>query len=105
MDVYFESLCPDGDQLRELAVRRTYAATHRIVNAVSRVKVQLSDTQQAGNRANKRCRVEFTIGASGAVVANASASDWRSALDWALVRATRLLPGIQRRIRGRLAAS
>jgi len=31
MDVYFESRCPDGDQLRVLAVRRTHAATHRIV--------------------------------------------------------------------------
>jgi len=105
MEVYFESRCPDGDQFRALAVRRTHAATHRIVNAVSRVKVQLSNTNHAGSSANKRCRVEFTIGHSGVVVASASAPDWRSALDWALVRATRSLPGTRRRIRGRPAAS
>lgn len=105
MDVYFESRCPDGDQLRVLAVRRTHAATHRIVNPVSRVKVLLSNIPQAGSSADKRCRVEFSIGNSGAIVASADASDWRSALDWALARATRLLPHIQRRLRGRLAAS
>jgi len=105
MEVYFESRCPDGDQFQALAVRRAHAATHRIVNAVSRVKVQLSNTYQAGSSANKRCRVEFNFGDSGAVVASASAPDWRSALEWALVRATRLLPGIQRRNRGRISAS
>ena len=105
MDVYFESRCPDGDQLRVLAVRRTHAATHRIVNPVSRVKVLLSNIPQAGSSADKRCRVEFSIGNSGAIVASADASDWRSALDWALARATRLLPHIQRRLRVRLAAS
>jgi hypothetical protein len=75
MDVYFESRCPDGDQLRVLAVRRTHAATHRIVNPVSRVKVQLTNIPQAGSSADKRCRVEFSIGNSGAIVASADASD------------------------------
>jgi hypothetical protein len=105
MDVYFESRCPDGDQLRALAVRHTHAATHRIVNPVSWVKVQLSNTTQADNSADKRCRVEFTIGHSGAIVASANAPDWRSALDRALARATGWLPHIQRRLRASFAAS
>ena len=105
MDVYFESRCPDGDQWRALAVWRSHAATHRIVNFVSCVKVQLSNTAQADSSADKRCRVEFTIGHTGAIVASANASDWRSALDRALARATRWLPHIQRRLGGRLAAS
>ncbi|MHB8477630.1 MAG: hypothetical protein ACYDBZ_15215 [Steroidobacteraceae bacterium] len=43
MHVYFKSHHPDGDQLKEWAVRRASAATRRLLNAVSRVKVQLSD--------------------------------------------------------------
>jgi len=99
MHVYFESHHPDGDQLKEWAVRRASAATRRLLNAVSRVKVQLSDAHGSGDLTTKRCRVEFTIGDAGAVVATATATDWRSALDWALVRAARALPSIQRRSR------
>lgn len=102
MHVYFESHHPDGDQLREWAIRRANSATRRLLNAVSRVKVQLSNARGSGGLANKRCQVEFTIGDAGAVVATASASDWHSALEWALVRAARALPSLQRRSRKRL---
>jgi hypothetical protein len=102
MHVYFESHNPDGDQLQEWAVRRANSATRRLLNAVSRVKVQLSDAHGSSGLANKHCRIEFTIGNTGAVVATARSTDWRSALDWALVRAARALPSLQRRNRKRL---
>ena len=102
MHVHFESHHRDGDRLQEWAVRRANFATRRLLNVVSRAKVQLSDAHDSGGLANKHCRVEFTIGDAGAVVATARATDWRAALDWALVRASRALPSLQRRNRKRL---
>ena len=102
MHVYFESHHSEGDEVREWAIRRAESVTRRLVNAISRVKVQLNDAHGAGSLANKRCRVEFTMADAGDVVATARATDWRSAVDWALLRARRALPSLQRRTRKRL---
>ncbi len=101
MQVYFESLHPEATHLREWAVRRANA-TCRLFRSVSRVEFKLSDANGSGGPANKECQVELTIGDTGAVVATARTTDWHSALDWAVVRAARALPRLQRLNRKRL---
>ncbi len=100
MKVVFESLDPQGETLRELAVRRVTFAMRRLSWLVPRARVQLSDVNGPRGGVDKRCQVELKTDASGTVVVTALARDWRTALDSAIARASQVLARRSRRSHG-----
>ncbi len=99
MSVVFESLDPQGQQFRDLALRRMGFAMRRLGWLAPRAKVQLADVNGPRGGVDKRCRVEIRSAGGGSVVVTALARDWRSALDQALARAHRALLRAWRRSR------
>jgi hypothetical protein len=97
MQVVFESRDPQGDNFRELAVRRLRFVMRRLAWLVPRAKVQLSDVNGPRGGVDKRCQIELKTDGAGSVVITAMARDWRGALEAALGRATRALQRIWRR--------
>jgi ribosome-associated translation inhibitor RaiA len=91
MQVLFESRDPQGAQLRELTERRVRFVMRRLTWLVPRAKVQLSDVNGPRGGVDKRCQIELKTESAGTVVITSVARDWRSALDSALARASRVL--------------
>jgi len=91
MQVIFESRDANGAQMRELSVERVRFALRRLNAWVPRAKVQFSDVNGPRGGVDKRCQVELSTEAVGTVVIASLARDWRTALDRALGRATRVL--------------
>ncbi len=81
MYVYVESDPVVGEQFREVVLRRERTATRLLSYAVSQAKVKFTQVFRSGGASDQQCRVEFTVGDSGTVVATARAADWRDALD------------------------
>jgi hypothetical protein len=107
MQIIFESRDADGAQLRELSVERVRFSLRRLSALVPRAKVQFSDVNGPRGGVDKRCQVELSTETGGTVVIASLASDWRTALDRSLRRATRvLIRSLQRNqkpVRGRTA--
>ena len=107
MQIHFESRDADGAQLRELSVERVRFVLRRLGALVPRAKVQFSDVNGPRGGVDKRCQVELNTEAAGTVVIASLASDWRTALDRSLHRATRVLTRSRQRqqkpVRGRNA--
>jgi len=91
MQVIFESRDPGGAELRDMAVRRLRFVMRRLTWLVPRAKVRLSDINGPRGGVDKRCQVELKTDLMGTVVITSMASDWRTALDNALARASRVL--------------
>lgn len=91
MQIIFESRDADGAQMRELSVERVRFALRRLSAMVPRAKVQFSDVNGPRGGVDKRCQVELCTETAGTVVIASLASDWRTALDRSLRRATRVL--------------
>ena len=91
MHIIFESRDADGNHLRELAIQRVQFVMRRLSWLVPRAKVQLADTNGPRGGVDKRCQVELRTDGAGTVVITAVARDWRTALDRALGRASRVL--------------
>jgi hypothetical protein len=91
MQVLFESRDPQGSHLRELTVRRVRFVMRRLTWLVPRAKVQLSDVNGPRGGVDKRCQIELKTESAGTVVITSVARDWRSALDGALARASRVI--------------
>lgn len=107
MQIIFESRAAEGNQMRDLSIERVRFALRRLVALVPRAKVQFSDVNGPRGGVDKRCQVELKTDRAGTVVIASLARDWRTALDRALTRATRVLTrGLQRNqkpVRGRTA--
>lgn len=107
MQIIFESRDADGTQLRDVSIERVRFALRRLGGLVPRAKVQFSDVNGPRGGVDKRCKVELTTETAGTVVIASLASDWRTALERSLGRATRVLRrGLQRNqkpVRGRSA--
>jgi hypothetical protein len=97
MQVLFESRHPQGDHLRDFAVRRTLFVMRRVTWRVPRARVQLSDVNGPRGGVDKQCRIELAIDGAGHVVATSTARTWRGALNAALARAVRALMRLWRR--------
>jgi ribosome-associated translation inhibitor RaiA len=91
MQVMFESRDPEGQPLRDDAVRRVQFVMRRLKWLLSRARVCLSDDNGPRGGVDKRCRVELSMRHGGTVQITAVARDWRSAIDSALSRAARVL--------------
>jgi hypothetical protein len=91
MQVLFNSRDSEASEAREFAVRRVQFVMRRLTWLVPRATVQLSDINGPRGGVDKRCQIALRTDGKGTVVVTAIARDWRSALDAALARASRLL--------------
>lgn len=91
MQIIFESRDNDGAQLRDLVVERVRFSLRRLDALMPRARVQFTDINGPRGGIDKRCQVEIKTDAVGSVVITSLARDWRTALDRALSRATRVL--------------
>lgn len=91
MQVLFKSQHPQATELSDLAERRVRFVLRRIGWLVPRAEVQMSDVNGPRGGIDKRCQVKLRTDGAGSVVVASVASDWRTALDNALARATRFL--------------
>ena len=91
MQVVFTSRDADGEQMRELAVRRVQFVIRRLVWLTPRASVQLADVNGPRGGVDKRCQVQLETENGATVVVTSMARDWRAALDIALLRANRAL--------------
>jgi hypothetical protein len=107
MQIFIESRDADGAQMRDLSAERVRFVLRRLKALVRRAKVQFTDVNGPRGGVDKRCQVELSTEAAGTVVIASMASDWRTALDRSLGRATRVLTrSVQRSqkpVRGRTA--
>ena len=107
MQIIFESRHADGSQMRDLSVERVRFALRRLAALVPHAKVQFSDVNGPRGGVDKRCQVALKTDGAGTVVIASLASDWRTALDRSLTRATRVLTRdlqrSQKPLRGRAA--
>jgi len=107
MQIIFESRDTDGAHMRDSSVERVRFALRRLTALVPRAKVKFLDANGPRGGVDKRCQVELSTEAAGTVVIASLASDWRTALDRSLGRATRvLMRSVQRNqkpVRGRTA--
>jgi ribosome-associated translation inhibitor RaiA len=97
MQVLFKSRHPQATDLRALTERRVRFVLRRLGWLVPRAEVQLSDVNGPRGGIDKRCQVELRTDGAGSVVVASVAADWRTALDTALARASRLLLRLWRR--------
>jgi hypothetical protein len=97
MHVHFESRHPEGQTLRDFAIRRTVFVMRRVVVQVPRARVLLSDVNGPRGGVDKRCQVELLTDGAGPVVTQATSHSWRGALAEALARAVRVLRRLMRR--------
>lgn len=107
MQILVESRFADGKKLREVSVQRVRFALRRLSSFVPRAKVQFTDDNGPRGGIDKRCQVELNTDKVGSVVIASLASDWQTALDRSVGRATRVLARslqrIQKPLRGRQA--
>ncbi len=107
MQILVESRFADGKKLREVSVQRVRFALRRLSSFVPRAKVQFTDDNGPRGGIDKRCQVELNTDKVGTVVIASLASDWQTALDRSVGRATRVLARslqrIQKPLRGRQA--
>src|SRR3954471_22421920 len=97
MKILFKARAPHAHDLRDLAERRVKFVLRRLAWLVPRAEVRLSDVNGARGGIDKRCQVELKTDGAGSVVVTSMASEWRTALDLALARATRSLIRLWRR--------
>ena len=99
MQVLFDCRDREAARLQDFAVRRLSFSIRRLAWLVPRARVRLSDVDGPRDGVTKRCQVELQTHGVGTVVITALARDWRSALDTAISRASRLLARSLRRDR------
>jgi len=97
MQVLFKSRHPQATELRDLTERRVRFVLRRLGWLVPRAEVQMSDVNGPRGGIDKRCQVELRTNGAGSVVVASVASDWRTALDSALARASQFLVRLWRR--------
>ena len=91
MQVIFEATDPHAALLRVQIERRVRQTLKRLAWLVPRVRVHMSDINGPLGGVDKRCQVEVMTKEGGPVVVTSLAKDWFSALQSALMRATRSL--------------
>lgn len=91
MQVQFESRDPNGEHMREVATRRLQFVMRRLTWLAPRARVLLSDVNGPRGGVDKRVQVELKTDVAGTVVVTSIARDWRSALEQALGKASRVL--------------
>ena len=97
MQIIFESADPQAAELRTVTERRVRQTLKRLAWLTPRVRVHLSDINGPRGGIDKRCQIEMMTNGGQPVVVTSLARDWLSALQSALMRASRsLLHNLQR---------
>ncbi|NVO04795.1 MAG: HPF/RaiA family ribosome-associated protein [Rhodoferax sp.] len=91
MQITFVARGTDDSQLRECTLERMRFALRRLTTWVPRARVQFTDVNGPRGGLDKCCQVELSTESAGTVVIASLASDWRTALERSLQRATRVL--------------
>jgi hypothetical protein len=91
MQIVFESRDPEGQEMREVAVRRLRFVMRRLSWLVPRATLHLSDVNGPRGGIDKRCQLELKTEHAGTVVVTSMAHDWRCAIEAALGRAAQVL--------------
>lgn len=91
MQVIFEATDPQAALLRVQIERRVRQTLKRLAWLAPSVRVHMSDINGPLGGVDKRCQVEVMTKGGGPVVVTSLAKDWFSALQSALMRATRSL--------------
>ena len=91
MQIIVESRDARATPLREVSVARLRFALRRLKALVPRAKVQFSDVNGPRGGVDKHCQLELRTQSVGTVVIASLASDWRTALERSIARATRVL--------------
>ena len=86
MQVFFKSLDPQADELRDVVQRRAHFVFRRLAQLIPNATVQMSDVNGPRGGVDKRCQVEIKSAVAGTVVVASVARDWRTALDKACRR-------------------
>jgi len=97
MQVFFKSRDAQAADLLDLTQRRTRFVLRRLAWLVPQATVTMSDVNGPRGGIDKHCQVELKTDVAGTVVVTSVASDWRSALDKALARASRFVLRLVRR--------
>ncbi len=97
MQILFKARHPKATELRDLTERRVRFVLRRLGWLVPRAEVQMLDVNGPRGGIDKRCQVTLRTDGAGLVVVASVASDWRTALDKALARASRTLMRLWRR--------
>ncbi len=106
MQVIFESTDPHAAELRTVTERRVRQALKRLAWLTPRVRVHLSDINGPRGGIDKRCQIELMTDGGKPIVVTSLAKDWFSALQSALMRASRaLLNNLQRSRRAHAATA
>jgi hypothetical protein len=98
MQVLFRSRDPRAAVFRNGAERRVRFVLRRLSQRVTRADVQFSDVNGPRGGVDKRCQIELRAAGGGAVVVSSVKSDWRAALDDALLRAARFVLRLWQRV-------
>ncbi len=105
MQILVESRDASAMSIHETAAARVRFALRRLKSRVPRAKVKFSDANGPRGGIDKCCQVEIHTASAGTVVIASRASDWRTALERSLGRATlaltRALQRQQKPTRGR----
>jgi len=91
MRILIESSGTHGEHMRELTAQKIRFDLRRWSHIATRIKVLFTDINGPRGGVDKRCQLEINIGKVGTVVIASLASDWRTALDKSMGRATRVL--------------
>lgn len=91
MHIIFESRNTDSAQMRDVSIERMRFVLRRLVAIVPRARVQFSDVNGPRGGVDKQCKVELNTASAGKVVIASLASDWRTALERSLSRASHAL--------------
>ena len=102
MHVTFESRDPEGAALRDSATARVWFVMRRMAWLVAHAKMRLTDVNGPRGGVDKQCRLELKTTHAGTVTITAMARDWRTAIEGALSRSSRMLLRNWRRRRERV---
>lgn len=91
MQVFFESRDPQGAEMRDVAVQRLQFVLRRLTWLVPHADMRLTDVNGPRGGIDKRCHVELKTNLVGTVIVTSTAGDWRTAIESALTRATKVL--------------
>lgn len=91
MEVVVQARQAQAQTLRPLVETRVRAATQRMTGLLSRAVVRLKDLNGPRGGVDKECQIQINTARGDVLVVSSRGSDWRTALEAALARATHAL--------------
>ena len=86
MQIVFDAKPTDAKSLRDIAVVRLRFSLRRMAQNISTARVSLTDINGPRGGVDKHAQIQLQLESYGTVIAAATASNWRAALEEALRR-------------------